>query len=412
MRSTVQLFLLLVFAALVPHAYARTHDLAITNVTVIDGNGRPPQQNTNVYVSDGRIAAVTQETLPDGATEVVDGTGKYLIPGLIDAHTHPFPIDENFPRFIHFGVTSILITGCSSCTNENLARARSLWGREQIPSPRVCHTSQHFTMEGRHPVKTYPSASWVEGKTVFYVREVDDVESYVEEVAKQPIVGIKVTIEDGPEPPFVEFIPVEFVAEIVKQAHARDLKVFAHVSTMEGLRIAEAAGADHLLHFVGIDIDWSRDRELVDRLHERDPSWVTTLMVDKGFLYPAHPEWTQKIEATQVYDSKEIEGLKRRHTAEQSLDILRTLYGTDNPTVESIIGPQVDDLRQLHEEGFNIVVGTDTGNDFIFPGISMHEEMELLSRRFEPSELLRMATRNPAEMLGVLDELGTIEVGK
>ena len=398
--------------ALTSIAAAQPFELAITNVTLIDGTGAPARAGVTVLVRDGRIAAITTGQHRHKADEVVDGTGRYLIPGLIDAHTHPFPVEDTFPQFIHYGVTSILITGSSVASRENLTYARALSAQNASPSPRVFHTSQHVTMEGRHPVKTYPGPTWVEGETVYYMREAEDAERIVDAVADQPIVGIKVTIEDGPEPPFVEMISVEFVAAVVKAAHARGIEVFAHVSTMEGVRVAEAAGVDHLVHFVGVDIDWEQDQSVIDRLRERDLSWVTTLMIDKMFFYPAHPEWLDDVEATGLFSTEEIERLRNGRSSEESLAILGDLYGLANPTLSAVIRPQVEDLRELHRQGFNLVVGTDTGNDFVFPGLSLHEELELLAMGFTPAELIPMATRNAADMLGVLDDVGTLEVGK
>ena len=387
-------------------------DLAITGVALIDGNGGPARLDSNVYVRDGRIARITTGEPRADAREIVDGTGRYLIPGLVDGHAHPFPIETNLPIFARFGVTSIFVPGCGDCSAANMARARALADDPSVPSPRVYHTSPHFTMEGRHPVKTYRSDKWVEGETVYYVREVSDVAGYVEEVATEPILGIKVTIEDGPTPPFVERIPLEFVTAIVEEAHARDLEVFAHVSDNEELRIADEAGADHIIHFVGVDIDWARDADLVERLRQRGISWVTTLMIDKSFFYPARPEWIDAVVARGVFDEEEIERLRSARSPEDSLGFLSEVYGIPDPTLDRVIRPQIEDLRRLHDLGFNLVVGTDVGNDFIFPGLSMHEEMELLEMGFEPLEILRMATRNGAEMLGVLDDLGTLEEGK
>ena len=82
------------------------------------------------------------------------------------------------------------------------------------------------------------------------------------------------------------------------------------------------------------------------------------------------------------------------------------------PTLDGVLAPQIDDLKRLHEEGCNLVIGTDTGNDFIFPGLSMHEEIEIMASGFEPIDIIKMATHNAAAMLGVLDEIGTLEAGK
>lgn len=68
---------------------ARAH-LVITGVTLIDGTGAPPRPGTTILVRDGRIATIASDgeaNVPAGAT-VIDGAGKYVIPGLVDLHAH------------------------------------------------------------------------------------------------------------------------------------------------------------------------------------------------------------------------------------------------------------------------------------------------------------------------------------
>jgi imidazolonepropionase-like amidohydrolase len=70
-------------------------------------------------------------------------------------------------------------------------------------------------------------------------------------------------------------------------------------------------------------------------------------------------------------------------------------------------------VGMLHDRGVAIVVGTDTGNPYVFPGYSVHQELELLVEAgFTPMEALEAATRRAAEMIGAGGEFGTIEVGK
>jgi len=410
--SVVVALPLLAWIALLGCSRPEAYDLAITNVTVIDGTGAPAQPNRHVLIRRGRIARIADGSETVRAHEVIDGSAKYLIPGLIDGHAHPFPVETNLPLFARFGVTSILVPGCTDCSDQNIARAIALADDVSFSSPRVFPTSQHVTMEGRHPVKTYPSPRWVEGETVYYLREPADAERFVREVAEDPIVGIKLTIEDGPAPPFVERMPQALAEELVRQAHAHELPVFVHVSDNEELRIAVEAGADHLLHFVGVDLDWERDLELATRVRDQEMSWVTTLMIDKSFFYPARPEWIELVLALGVFDEEEVARLAASRVPEDSLRFLAEAYGIADPTLPSVIRPQVEDLRRLYDLGVNLVVGTDVGNDFIFPGLSIHEEMELLEMGFAPLEILEMATENAARMLGVLEELGTIEEGK
>jgi len=416
------LFVLFVVAIVISACKAENetkanYDLIIANVNLIDGTGKEMQRNVNVYVKDSKISKIDTVTIESGNQKnLVDGKGKYLIPGLIDGHTHPGPPEENFPKFIHFGVTGILVPGCGNCSDEHYAEMRKISEDTLVPSPKVYHTSQHFTMEGRHPVKTYPSPNWIDGKTVHYLNDTLQIASLVKQVSKQPIVGIKLTVEDGPLPPFVERMPQEFVNKVVKEAKKYDLDVYVHASDNEEMAMAEQAGVNIYLHYVMIDLDWEKDSSLIKGLVENNATIVTTLMLKKSWLYPLHPDWIHQLEKTNIFTKEEIEYLSNPARKGKSLAILKGrkfMTGQDTPPLLSMVTHQMDDLKALQKEGITIVLGTDTGNDFILPGISLHEEMQIMELGgFEPLEIIKMATLNAAQMLHVQDSLGSIEVGK
>src|SRR6266699_6229980 len=74
---------------------------------------------------------------------------------------------------------------------------------------------------------------------------------------------------------------------------------------------------------------------------------------------------------------------------------------------------QLEVVRRMNEAGVPFVAGTDLGTAYIYPGFSLHDELTLfVEAGFTPLEALRAATRNPAEFLGLLDSLGTVEKGK
>ena len=170
-------------------------DLLIRNVQIIDVLNGSVLNNQDLLIKSGQILLIQQHGKNNfTASTIVDGTNKYLIPGLFDCHVHTTNYQEDFPRFMHYGITGVFITGGSVCTDAYYEQMRKAGQEDTIYAPRVFHTSQHFTMEGRHPVKTYGGNNWQEGKTVFFLHDTMEIKSLVAKVAQQPILGIKVTI--------------------------------------------------------------------------------------------------------------------------------------------------------------------------------------------------------------------------
>ncbi len=390
-------------------------DLIIANVSLIDGTGADLINNVNIYIKDNKIYAIDSNKIGQ-KNNIIDGKGKFIIPGLFDSHVHTSAYKEDFERFIHFGVTSILILGGSKTTNAFYAKLRTLGEQDSLPSPRVFHTSQIMTMEGKHPAKTYGTSSWIDGETVFNLRDTLQIESLVKQVSQYPIVGIKLIIEDGPIPPFVDRMPQAFVNKVSKEAARNGKEVFAHISDNTELSMALKANINNIVHYVGIDLDFENGKQLVDSIYKNDMSWITTLMLEKSFIYPLYPEWIQRVEDLNVFNTDDINMLKDSRyiqQAEEYVYMLKTVWGIENPTLENIIIPYVEEINTLNKNGVNMVLGTDTGNNFIFPGYSLHEEMQLMELGgIKPMDIIKMSTHNAAKMLDVLDTHGTIEVGK
>lgn len=396
---------------------SENYDLIISNVNLIDGTGSPMKEGINVYLKDGRIAKIDSEPIVH-TENVIVGTNKYLIPGLFDCHVHTTDYDKDFPKLVHYGVTSVFIPGGSLCSNEYFAAMRLVGNQDSLPAPRVFHTSQHFTMEGRHPVKTYVSSNWKEGETVFYLRDTSQIAGLVKQTAQYPILGIKLTIEDGPTPPFVERIPQEFIDKTVAEASKYGLEVFAHVTDNEEFLMAVRGGVQNIIHFVGIDIDWENEEHLaaVNTLLSRDAAIVTTLMIFKSFIYPLNPEWLEVPALNEAYPIDDLKKLITPQTvgrAKRKVDLMMLKYGVDRFTLENMFQTKVEDIIRLLEMDMVMVLGTDAGNDFNFHGYSLHEEMQLLQMGgVAPMDIIKMGTINAAKMMHAEDSLGSIEVGK
>ncbi|SHG57748.1 amidohydrolase family protein [Flagellimonas flava] len=393
---------------------ADSYDLVISDVNLIDGTGRGVQ-NVSIGVKNGIISAI-DSSLSGVSTTHIAGSGKYLIPGLFDCHVHTKDFETDFPRLMHYGVTSIFVPGGGGCTNQYFKAMRDRGNQDSIPAPYVFHTSQHFSMEGRHPSKTYPSPDWRDGETIFYLKDTIQIEKLVKQVVQYPIQGIKLTIEDGPAPPFVERIPQELINKVTKEASKYGVEIFAHVSDNIELEMAIKGGVQNLVHFTGVNID-PQDKnqmELLEQFKKRNPYWVTTLVIDKSFLYPINPEWFEAETMLQAYKNAVYELTPIRvKLGNMYVSVLMEEYGLTENSLSAFMVPQVKDVKFLSEFGITMVLGTDAGNDFNFYGHSLHEEMQLLELGgMEPLEIIKMGTLNAAKMMNAQDSLGSIEPGK
>lgn len=207
----------------------------------------------------------------------------------------------------------------------------------------------------------------------------------------------------------------DLVRKVVEEAHEQGVPVYAHVSDMEEVKIGVKAGVDNLVHFTGVRINWDTDRETIEKMRKSGSSWISTLMLMKSLVYyRLHPEWLERPEVSGVYDSSHLEGLKYPNMDDQAKNILKSMAGSDTISMKALVTPIVQDVIKVQEMGVNVVLGTDVGGDlFIFPGLSMHEEMELMEMGgMKPLNIIRMATFNSAKMLGIEEKTGTLEEGK
>lgn len=147
--------------------------------------------------------------------------------------------------------------------------------------------------------------------------------------------------------------------------------------------------------------DRAKCRAVMETL-ARNHTWVTpTLIVYQPYAHAfdsasTHPEWAK-------YVPKIVQG--------GWVARARALKPTDSMVVRSYFS--FDRTSELHKAGVKLLAGTDMPQPFVFPGFSLHDELELLVRAgLSPLEALRTATYNPAEFLGALDSLGTVRAGK
>jgi imidazolonepropionase-like amidohydrolase len=397
---------------------APAKSLAITGVTVIDATGAPARPDVTVIVTGDRITAVAtagEVRVPEGA-QLLDGKGKYLIPGLWDMHVHTVG-PSYLPLYLANGVTGI--------RDMHAMDPGAIFGlRKQVqegkqPGPRIVAAGP--LVDGPKP--------FVPGALV-----AANAEAGREAVRKLKKMGadfVKVYTK----------LPREAYLAIADEAKKQGLPFAGHVP--ESVSAAEASdlGQKSIEHLTGVELACSdREaelrREAAAALAKADNQAAWELLARIG------------AQAGDSFSDRKARALYVRFVRNSTwqvptLSVLRSLVSLDDPKFTAdprlkYMPPSLHSywalklspetaaglkraskratrlVRAMHQAGVPFLAGTDTSNPYIFPGFSLHDELALLVSEggFTPLEALQAATREPARFLGREKDLGTVEPGK
>ena len=428
---------------------AQAQDLAITNARLIDGTGAAAVDGTTIVVRDGRIAAVGRGgsvAVPEGM-RTIDAAGKVVMPGLADMHVHfsfgaPMQrrADETeavLARELYYGVTSILQLGA---TEGDVASIRALRARREagtLAAPYIYASGGHLTLPGTHPVYTIfppevraqadrltaatPADQPVDlvplGLGLSFVRNETAARQAVRERAEGGMDAIKITVESGPMP-FGDdhpLMPVAMIRAIVDEAHARDLPVFAHISSPNELEAVMEGGVDAVVHAV-IDRPLP-DATVAARMAANGLALVPTLTLNDGAVeYATAPGYMDDPFFRATVGDAEIAALRGPFAGiwRQGWDVNAGGEGGDRlAAMQQHRADVLASVGTIHAAGVPVVLGTDTGNPYVYPGYSVHRELELLVQAgLTPMQAIEAGTRRAAEMLRKQDEFGTIAPGR
>lgn len=423
-RTILLAFVLLASSPQLP--LAQEADLAIADVTLIDGSGEPPREGVTILVRDGlveRVAPANEVVIADGV-DVIDASGKYAIPGLADMHVHfgrggglpnsPESVERSLRQFLFYGVTTVLNLGAYHGRADQILELHRRREAGEILAPHIYATGGLLTVPGSHPISAWasslpdsvdPEAHDWSRRGVWVVRTPADVREVVRRMAAAGMDGIKVVIESEVlAPPFEEEspqMPPEMIRAAVEEADGRELPVFAHVSDRGELAEALDAGVDAVVHLGGEP----PGPELLARMRQQGVYLIPTLSV-----YIQANTWGDP--ADNLTDP-----FLRRGADEQVIESI--LASPMNPTSP----PSEEDwawrrnflaaLKAAHDAGVRLVGGSDAPAGVNFHGYNMHHELQLMVEAgLAPMEALVIATSRAAEMLGEETVVGTIEPGK
>jgi imidazolonepropionase-like amidohydrolase len=394
--------------------------IVIRNVRVFTATGTSTVEAARVVIEGGRISAI--ERLPGDVPpkgRVVDGTGKTLLPGLIDFHTHvasaPAPIwyivvpspEHNLEAYLYGGVTTVVSMGDDL---DEIGGLRDRLDRGEIGGPRLLFAGSPITKTGGHPQAVVDAAvPWPLGKLMpdfsFEIDAPGDAEAAVDRMAGGGADLVKLVLDDLP--PGVPKLSADHVRAIAEAAHRRGLRVAAHIGTAEDGVTAAASGVDLLNHGIHRGLVTPEEAEAIA---------ATGVAVSPTLI--VFERCAQFFEAKMSFDAMDREIESEEVLEQLSFEVISAHPADDflRPWFQEVLASRENQKKNafaLHRAGVPIFVGTDSSILGNIAGSSIHEEMRLLVEAgLPPAEVLLGATARPAAFLFREPEIGTVEVGK
>lgn len=376
--------------------------VAIQNVTLIDGTGAPPKPGTTIIIENGRFAAIgpAAQTKPPPDAEVVDGKGKFAIPGLWDMHVHLTQMTEiACPALIANGITGVRDMGGSLELVD--------WIRQRIADGKVI--GPHIFRPGPFVDGAKPGVS-----DRLVVSNAADSRKAVEFLQARGVDFIKVHNGAPPEAFFA----------LLKKGAARRIQVVGHIPLDVDPAAAIEAGYDSIEHVVSLFEGPVRKKVQQGESQQTAMAEFTDDEARRlGRLMAKHNAW---FDPTLIFywsiahqaDLKQHPDPRDRYVSKSGHEFWK--HFPDRPdtpemrkTLEDAFARFIQITAIQHSEHVKFLVGTDLGGRDVYPGFSTHDEISLLVRAgLSPMEVIIAATRYPAECLGKASELGTIEANK
>ena len=397
--------------------------LVFTHVTVIDTTAANAKPDMTVVIVGDRIREIANsETIrPAKNAEIVDATGKFLIPGLWDMHVHWYDKDY-LPLFIANGVTGV---------RQMFGAPEHYQWRKEIEAGQL--VGPHMLIAS--PIVDGPKPVWPGSIAVSNASE-----------GRQAVIEIKRSGAD-----FVKvysLLPRDAYFAIADESKKEGIPFEGHVPDSISVEEASNAGQRTIEHLTGVlNACSSREAELRGLAQETEgqPS-------SARFAGPKHRERQELALGTYSPERAEIlfGELKKNQTWQcPTLTVLRSWAYSDTPSFtndprlkyiprdiasswdpkadtflkamtaddwalsKKVFSKELEIVGAMQRAGVQILAGTDTLNPFCLPGFSLHDELGLLVQSgLTPMQALQAATLNPARFLGREKDFGTVAKDK
>lgn len=415
-------YLLLVLSSLTLSATAQTY---ITHVTLLNVSTNKSIPDQTIVIENDRITNTGPSNkikIPAGV-KVIDATGKYIMPGMTDAHIHffqtgglytrpdglnlnavrPYKDDqlyakEHLPdlmaRYLACGITTVIDVGgpFSNYTIRENANKDSLSATTWVTGPLVS-TYQPPNLDKNDP-------------PIIKVNSPEEARELVKKQVPYKPDFIKIWYVVRPGQSTDSMLPL--VKAAIDESHANGLKVAVHATEYETAKLAVIGGADILVHSID---DKVLDKEMLQLLKTKNVVYIPTLLVSQNYrrtfrqqpnITPHDYQYADPFIVGTITDLQHIPSDMDYHLARKKYAV---------PSLKDSL--MLVNLELAQQAGVNIVSGTDAGNIATFHASSLYTEFQAMQKAGLGNwDIIRSTTINAARGFGKDKDYGSIEKGK
>jgi imidazolonepropionase-like amidohydrolase len=375
----------------VPSAQAQSRPTvtALTHAALVDGTGAAVENDVTLVLENGRIRDIGRALVPPADSTVIDLTGKFVVPGIINGHGHvgPAPRERQLRQYALYGVTT---TTSMSFDPDDIAEFKARQNAGDLRGARILTVKYRFMSPPFNPGSEYKTPTEARAK--------------VDEIVAKGTDFVKVWIDGGGRRPK---LARDFVSAAFDQARKHGKLTMGHIVELADAQMVVDEGVNIIVHNV-------RDQEIpaafLATLHSRNVGVISTLAREEGMF--AYGDGARGVTDDPFFRK----GLSPEQLARLSAKVDEQGKDANGPAMRRALEIDKTNVKRLWDAGVRLGFGTDSGgesNRYFIQGFYEHRQMELLRQAgLTPMQVIQVYSKNTSEALGIDKDFGTLAKGK
>jgi len=336
-----------------------------------------------VLIQDDKIVDIGESIIIPDEAEVINGEGKTLLPGLIDAHVH-VPSQQHLRQYLVFGVTTVVDMSMSIDLMKEIKELQASGNANDMAG---ISAGTLVTAPGGHGTEY--------GLDIPTITKPEEAQAFVDARIAEESDFIKIIYDDGSQYSINwPTLDKETISAVINASHKRNKLAVVHIAKLQEAKMVIEVGADGLAHLFSND--------------DFDPEFGKFVAKHKAFVIPTFSV-LESLSGTSGAPSL----IEDRHLSPylKQMDVKSLQQSFPVKLGRTGYAAAEKALQQVKAEGVPILAGTDTPNPGTTPGASLHRELKLLVEAgLTPIEALKAATSTPSKIFNI-ENRGRIQSG-